>query len=53
MATLYKKLNLKLNKIDSDFWGGESKVKDKILKDGTEALISLNDNFMIDLNSEI
>ena len=28
------------------------KVKLKILKDSTEALISLNDNFMIDLNSE-
>ena len=40
------------DKIDPDFWGGESKVKLKILKDSTEALISLNDNFMIDLNSE-
>ncbi len=47
-----QEIKLKLNKIDSDFWGGESKVKLKILKDGTEALISLNDNFMIDLNSE-
>ena len=47
-----QEIKLKLNKIDSDFWGGESKVKLKILKDSTEALISLNDNFMIDLNSE-
>ena len=47
-----QEIKLKLNKIDSDFWGGESKVKLKILKDKTEALISLNDNFMIDLNSE-
>jgi DNA polymerase-3 subunit alpha len=47
-----QEIKLKLNKIDSDFWGGESKVKLKILKDNTEALISLNDNFMIDLNSE-
>ena len=47
-----QEIKLKLNKIDPDFWGGESKVKLKILKDSTEALISLNDNFMIDLNSE-
>ena len=47
-----QEIKLKLNKIDSDFWGGESKVKLKILKDSTEALISLNENFMIDLNSE-
>ena len=47
-----QEIKLKLKKIDSDFWGGESKVKLKILKDSTEALISLNDNFMIDLNSE-
>ena len=47
-----QEIKLKLNKIDSGFWGGESKVKLKILKDSTEALISLNDNFMIDLNSE-
>ena len=47
-----QEIKLKLNKIDSDFWGGESKVKLKILKDNAEALISLNDNFMIDLNSE-
>ena len=47
-----QEIKLKLNKIDSDFWGGESKVKLKILKDSSEALISLNDNFMIDLNSE-
>ena len=47
-----QEIKLKLNKIDSDFWGGESKVKLKILKDSTEAVISLNDNFMIDLNSE-
>ncbi len=47
-----QEIKFKLNKIDSDFWGGESKVKLKILKDSTEALISLNDNFMIDLNSE-
>ena len=47
-----QEIKLKLNKIDSDFWGGESKVKLKILKENTEALISLNDNFMIDLNSE-
>jgi len=47
-----QEIKLKLKKIDSDFWGGESKVKLKILKDNTEALISLNDNFMIDLNSE-
>ena len=47
-----EEIKLKLNKIDSDFWGGESKVKLKILKDNAEALISLNDNFMIDLNSE-
>ena len=44
--------NLFLPARDFDFWGGESKVKLKILKDSTEALISLNDNFMIDLNSE-
>ena len=47
-----QEIKLKLNKIDPDFWGGESKVKLKIIKDSTEALISLNDNFMIDLNSE-
>ena len=47
-----QEIKLKLNKIDSDFWGGESKVKLKILKDNAEALISLNDNFMIDLSSE-
>ena len=47
-----QEIKLKLNKIDPDFWGGESKVKLKILKDSTEALISLNDSFMIDLNSE-
>ena len=47
-----QEIKLKLNKIDPDFWGGESKVKLKILKDSTEAVISLNDNFMIDLNSE-
>jgi len=47
-----QEIKLKLNKIDPDFWGGESKVKLKILKDSTEALISLNENFMIDLNSE-
>ena len=47
-----QEIKLRLNKIDSDFWGGESKVKLKILKDSTEALISLNDNFMIDLNTE-
>ena len=47
-----QEIKVKLNKIDPDFWGGESKVKLKILKDSTEALISLNDNFMIDLNSE-
>ena len=47
-----QEIKLKLNKIDSDFWGGESKVKLKMLKENTEALISLNDNFMIDLNSE-
>ena len=47
-----QEIKFKLNKIDSDFWGGESKVKLKILKDSTEAIISLNDNFMIDLNSE-
>ena len=47
-----QEIKLKLNKIDSDFWGGESKVKLKILKENAEALISLNDNFMIDLNSE-
>ena len=47
-----QEIKLKLNKIDVDFWGGESKVKLKIIKDTTEALISLNDNFMIDLNSE-
>ena len=47
-----QEIKLKLNKIDSDFWGGESKVKLKILKNSTEVLISLNDNFMIDLNSE-
>ena len=28
-----QEIKLKLNKIDSDFWGGESKVKLKILKD--------------------
>ena len=47
-----QEIKLKLNKINSDFWGGESKVKLKILRDNAEALISLNDNFMIDLNSE-
>ncbi len=47
-----QEIKVKLNEIDPDFWGGESKVKLKILKDSTEALISLNDNFMIDLNSE-
>jgi len=47
-----QEIKSKLNKIDSDFWGGESKVKLKILKDDTEALISLNENFRIDLNSE-
>ena len=47
-----QEIKLKLNKIDSDYWGRESKVKLKILKDSTEALISLNENFMIDLNSE-
>ena len=47
-----QEIKLKLNKIDSDFWGGESKVKLKILKDNAVALISLNDNFMIDLSSE-
>ena len=47
-----QEIKLKLNKIDSDFWGGESKVKLKILKDNAEVLISLNDNFMIDLSSE-
>ena len=47
-----QEIKLKLNKIDSDFWGGESKVKLKILKDNAEALISLNENFMIDLSSE-
>ena len=43
---------LKLNKIDTDFWGGESKVKLKILTNDKEALISLNETFRIDLNSE-
>ena len=47
-----QEIKLKLNKINSDFWGGESKVKLKIFRDNAEALISLNDNFMIDLNSE-
>ena len=47
-----RELKFKLNKIDSEFWGGESKVKLKILKNKTEAVISLNDKFMIDLNSE-
>ena len=41
-----------LNKIDSDFWSGESKVKLKIIKDNTEAIVSLDEKFMIDLNSE-
>tara|TARA_B100001057_G_scaffold13877_1_gene13207 strand:- start:2432 stop:4516 length:2085 start_codon:yes stop_codon:yes gene_type:complete len=41
-----------LNKIDSDFWSGESKVKLKIIKDNTEAVVSLDEKFMIDLNSE-
>ena len=47
-----QEIKLQLKKIDSDFWGGESKVKLKILKDNAEAIISLNDSFMIDLNSE-
>jgi hypothetical protein len=47
-----QEIKLQLKKIDSDFWGGESKVKLKIIKDNAEAIISLNDSFMIDLNSE-
>ena len=44
--------NFKLNQIDAGFWGGDSKVKLKIIKDNTEALISLNKDFKIDLSSE-
>ena len=47
-----QEIKLKLNKIDTDFWGGESKVKLKILTNDKEALISLNETFRIDLNSE-
>ena len=47
-----QEIKLQLKKIDSDFWGGESKVKLKIIKNNAEAIISLNDSFMIDLNSE-
>ena len=47
-----EEIKFKLNKINSDFWGGESKVKLKIIRDNTEVLISLNQNFKIDLNSE-
>ena len=36
-----QEIKLQLKKIDSDFWGGESKVKLKILKDNAEAIISL------------
>ena len=47
-----EEIKLKLNKINSDFWGGESKVKLKIIRDNAEVLISLNQDFKIDLNSE-
>ena len=52
MGDSLKDIKLKLNQIDAGFWGGDSKVKLKIIKDNTEALISLNKDFKIDLSSE-
>jgi len=52
MGDSLKDIKFKLNQIDAGFWGGDSKVKLKIIKDNTEALISLNKDFKIDLSSE-